>query len=266
MGADWKTNLSDYIMKKEITKEEKLQVQQMNMQADKIMFRFLMVYALFGIAISFYYDTWVIGLSVAGLAIASWFVTKALLPNHALHRYVSSAFLGVFVGSFIYQMHGLFEMHFFAFIGSAILIVYQDWKLQIPLISFVVVHHAVFAYLQYSGVPDIYFTQLQYMDLHTFVFHAGLAATVVIVCGYWAHRFRRMTIQQAVKSHQIAETMKETEQLNAKLQKLSQALKTKNQAIESKNKELEESKTKLIGITERQAQLYKEMREGKMLG
>ena len=33
------------------------------------------------------------------------------------------------MAEFIYQMHGLFEMHFFAFIGSAILITYQNWKL-----------------------------------------------------------------------------------------------------------------------------------------
>lgn len=236
-------------------------VRDMNNKADKLMFRFLLAYALFGVAISFKYDTWMVGLSVAALSMVSWFVIKLLLPNHSLHRYVASGFLGVFVGTFIYQMHGLFEMHFFAFIGSAILIVYQNWKLQLPLILFVVVHHAVFAYMQYSGVPDVYFTQLQYMDLETFIYHAGLAATVVVICGYWAFRFRKMTILEAIRSNELSVSMDQMKQMNAKLHKLSSVLKQKNAAFEGKNKELEEAKSDLLEITEKQAQLYKRMRE-----
>lgn len=236
----------------------------MNLRSDTIMLRFLIGYSTFGICISYYYDTWLIGLSTAVLALGSWFFVKLLLPNYSLHRYVASTFLGVFVGVFVYQMHGLFEMHFFAFIGSAILIVYQNWKLQIPLITFVVVHHAIFAYLQYTGVPDVYFTQLQYMDLQTFIFHAGLAAAVVIICGYWAHRFRKMTILEAMRSHDLSVSMSEMSILNDKLTKLSQSLRSKNDEVEGKNKELIESKEKLMYITGRQAELYKQMREGKM--
>ncbi len=247
------------------TEKEQEIVRAMNLRSDIIMFRFLMVYSLFGIGISFYYDTWMIGLSLAGLCVASWFVIKLLLPNGELHRYVASGFLGVFVGAFIYQMHGLFEMHFFAFIGSAILIVYQNWRLQIPLIAVVVLHHGVFAFLQYSGVPDIYFTQLQYMDLHTFIYHACLAAAVVIICGYWGFRFRKMTIMEAVKSHALSVSMEEMKSLNLNLQRLSKSLQVKNSAFEEKNKELEESKSKLISITEKQAELYKKMREGNMI-
>lgn len=244
------------------SEQERAVVAEMNERSDVIMFRFLLVYAIFGVAISFYYDTWIIGLSIGALSIGSWFFVKAMLPQLSLHRYVSSAFLGVFVGSFIYQMHGLFEMHFFAFIGSAILIVYQNWKLQIPLITVVVIHHASFAFLQYSGVPDIYFTQLQYMDLQTFIYHTSLAAAVVVICGYWAYRFRNMTIKEALKSIQLSKSMDEMSQLNTKLQKLSASLKAKNNAIEDKNKELEENKLQLLSITERQADLYKRMREG----
>lgn len=240
-------------------------VRSMNQQADKLMLRFLLVYSFFGIGISYYYDTWIIGISVAALCMLSWFALKALLPNSNLHRYVASGFLGVFVGTFIYQMHGLFEMHFFAFIGSAILIVYQNWRLQIPMILVVVVHHASFAYLQYTGVPDIYFTQLQFMDLHTFIYHVALAATVVGICGYWAYRFRQMTILEAMRSHKLNESMVEMNELNLKLRKLSTVLKSKNVAIEEKNRELEDSKTKLISITEKQASLYESLRKGDLM-
>lgn len=210
-------------------------VHHMNQKSDKIMLRFLLIYSFFGIGISFYYDTWIIGFSIAGLCIACWYIIKSLMPNADLHRYVASAFLGVFVGTFIYQMHGLFEMHFFAFIGSAALIVYQNWKLQIPLIVVVLGHHAVFGFMQYSGVPDIYFTQLQYMDLQTFLYHGSLATAVVIVCGYWAFRFRRMTTEEAVKSHALSVSMEEMKTIN---ETLDQMVLDRTRELENKNLQL----------------------------
>ncbi len=226
------------------TTKEKEIVDSMNRQSDKIMLRFLLGYSVFGIAISTYYDTWVIGFTVAALCIGSWYFNKWLLPHSDWHRYVASGFLGVFVGSFIYQMHGMFEMHFFAFIASAILIVYQNWKLQIPLAVVVIVHHGVFAYLQYSGIPEIYFTQLQYMDLKTFIYHAGLATAVVAVCGYWAYRFRGMTIAEALRSHQLSVQMKEMQALNRKItginDSLNEIITERTNEIVSKNKLLNE--------------------------
>lgn len=239
-----------------LSKEEEATVMaDLNKRSDQFIFRFLLIYSVFGIFISFYYDTYVIGLATAALALGSWFVIKALLPNMSLHRYVSSGFLGVFVATFIYQMHGLFEMHFFAFIGSAILIVYQNWKYQIPLIGFVVVHHAIFAFMQYTGVSDVYFTQLEYMSLHTFIYHASLAVAVVIVCGYWAHHFRKLTMDNAVKEIALNKRMALTQQLNKKLELASNKLKMQN-------KELEDNKSKLLSLTEKQAAMYEKLRTG----
>lgn len=237
-----------------LTPEQQKEVMAgLNARSDQFAFRFLLIYSVFGILISYYYDTWLIGLSTAALAMVSWFGTKLLLPNHSLHRYVASTFFGVFVGTFIYQMHGTFEMHFFAFIGSAILIVYQDWKLQIPLITFVVIHHGVFAFLQYTGVPDVYFTQLEYMDLQTFIYHASLALAVVVVCGYWAHHFRKLTMDNELKSISLSNRMELTEQLNKKLKIATQKLKSQNIV-------LEDNRDKLLSITEKQAELYEKLR------
>mgnify|MGYP001487285652 CR=1 FL=1 len=239
-----------------LSKDEEANVMAaLNKRSDQFTFRFLMIYSLFGIFISFYYDTWMIGVGTAALALGSWFILKALLPTAGLHRYVASGFFGVFVGTFIYQMHGLFEMHFFAFIGSAILIVYQNWKYQIPMIGFVVVHHAVFAFMQYTGVPDVYFTQLEYMSLHTFIYHASLAVAVVIVCGYWAHHFRKLTMDNAVKEIALNKRIAMTQQLNKKLELATEKLKTQN-------KELEDNKSKLLSLTEKQAAMYEKLRTG----
>ncbi|MFY0608504.1 MAG: hypothetical protein JXR10_17435 [Cyclobacteriaceae bacterium] len=240
--------------KLELTPDQQKEVMtELNKKSDIFTLRFLLAYSAFGILISFYYETYLLGFGAAALALGSWFILKSLLPNANLHRYVASGFFGVFVGTFIYQMHGLFEMHFFAFIGSAILIVYQDWRIQIPLIGFVVVHHAIFAFLQYTGVPDVYFTQLEFMDLHTFVYHAGLALTIVAVCGYWGHHFKKLTIENAVKEIALNAKMVQAEQLNKKLKIAAKETQLKNQ-------ELEDTKSKLLSITEKQASMYAKLR------
>ncbi len=94
------------------------------------------------------------------------------------------------MAQYIYQMHGMFEMHFLAFIGSAILITYRNWKLQIPLATVVIVHHAAFGYLQFIGFDKIYFTQLEYMTLQTFIIHGLLATTIFFLCGLWSYNFK----------------------------------------------------------------------------
>ena len=139
-----------------------------------------------GFLFAFEYGTFSVAASVGTLCLAAYFGCRWLLPAANLYQYVGSAALAVFTAQFIYQMHGMAEMHFFVFIGAAVLVVYQDWRLQLPNILLVVVHHAVFAYLQYAGNDSVYFTQQEYMDLKTFVIHALLAVGMVCLCGYWS--------------------------------------------------------------------------------
>jgi methyl-accepting chemotaxis protein len=168
-----------------------------NRKSDVIMRRALVTLFLFGLFLATFYDTYTISVVVGGLSLLTYFGTKALLPKHNLYQYVASGLLAVFTAQFIYQMHGLFEMHFFVFIGTTLVIAYQNWKLQLPLIVLVVIHHATFAYLQYTGSKEIYFTQLDYMDLQTFMFHGALAAIISGVCGYWAYDLEQSTIKNA---------------------------------------------------------------------
>src|SRR5207302_744099 len=96
-----------------------------------------------------------------------------------------------------------------AFIGSAMLITYQNWKLQLPITLLVVLHHAVFGYLQFLGFDKIYFTQLDYMDLQTFIMHALLAAVIFFICGLWAHHFRKYSQKHIEKSFEIGRLQQE---------------------------------------------------------
>jgi len=61
-------------------------------------------------------------IAVGGLSLLAYYSAKFFLPASDLYQYVLSTVIGIFMAQYIYQMHGMFEMHFFAFIGSTILV------------------------------------------------------------------------------------------------------------------------------------------------
>jgi methyl-accepting chemotaxis protein len=184
-------------------KERKEAFREVNEKSDRIMTYAIIVYFVFGLLLSLFYDTYAIAFGVGGLCLAAYFLAKGLLPQLRLYQYVLSAVFAIFSAQFIYQMHGLFEMHFFFFVGAALLITFRNWKLIIPLLVITVVHHASFAWFQYQGMKEIYFTQLDYMDLQAFLFHAGLAAAIMGICAYWSYDLGQTTLSNAAKTFQL---------------------------------------------------------------
>lgn len=172
-------------------------------KSDRLMNYFLPTFFILGLLFAFYYDTWLIAIAVGGLSLLAYYSAKFFLPTSDLYQYTLSAVIGIFMGQYIYQMHGMFEMHFFAFIGSTILVTYRKWQLQIPIAIVVFVHHAGFGYLQYIGVNEIHFTQLNYMTLQTFIIHILLAVGIFSLCGLWSYRFKTSGEQQVAQSLEL---------------------------------------------------------------
>src|SRR6185437_3000268 len=201
-------------------------------RSDRLMNYFLISFFVVGLAFAFFYGTWLIAFGVGGLSLIAYYSAKIALPDSDLYQYVLSVVLGIFMAQFIYQMHGLFEMHFFAFIGSAILITYQNWKLQIPVTIVVVVHHATLGYLQDIGFSQVYFTQLDYFTLQTFIIHVLLAAVIFFICGLWAYQLKKYNEIQIIQTVQMAELQKEAQ--------LSFERKLHAEVLEKQNEKLKE--------------------------
>jgi two-component system sensor histidine kinase/response regulator len=202
---------------------------------------FLAFYFMVGLGLAFFYDTWLIATGVGSICILAYYSTKLLLPQSSLYQYVLSVVLGIFMAQFIYQMHGMFEMHFFAFISSAILITYQKWWLQLPLLIVVVIHHATFSYLQDLGIGNIYFTQLNYFDLQTFIIHVLLTGVIMFTCGLWSYQLRKYNELQVVQTMKMAELQQEAT-LSLERKRNQELLEYSNQQLLSSNKELEEAR------------------------
>jgi two-component system sensor histidine kinase/response regulator len=190
-------------------------------RSDKLINYFLGFYFLGGLYFASFYDTWNIALGVGGICLLAYYSTKWFLPQSSLYQYVLSVCMGIFMAQFIFQMHGMFEMHFFAFIGSAILITYQNWKLQIPMLLFVGVHHLLLNYLQTIGVDEVYFTRLEALELQTMIIHLVLTTVIFFTCGLWAYYLNKYNGAQSAMMAHIAERKAHEEELhllNAQLQ------------------------------------------------
>ncbi|RFZ90411.1 response regulator [Mucilaginibacter conchicola] len=214
---------------------------QVKERSDRLMNYFIPAHFIIGIGLAFFYDTWLVAFGIGGACVAAYYSTKWLLPQSALYQYVLSAVLGVFMAQYIYQMHGLFEMHFFAFISSALLITYQNWRLQLPLLIIVVLHHATFSYLQNTGLTGIYFTQLNYFDLQTFVIHVALTGVIMFICGLWAFQMRKYSELQVQQAMEMTELKKEA-QLSLERKRNEEILARANAELQSYNIELQKAR------------------------
>jgi len=209
-------------------------------RSDRLMNYFLLSFFAGGIAIGFFYNTWFIGIATGSLCLLAYYSVKALLPQSDLYQYVLSVVLAVFMAQYIYQMHGLFEMHFLAFIASAILITYQNWKLQVPLMIVVVLHHGIFGYLQNTGFSKLYFTRLDALDLQTFIIHIFLAAIIFFICGLWAYQLKKYSEIQIEQSSEMAR-LKEEAILNEERKSHAALLEVAYQKAEAARQEAEQA-------------------------
>jgi two-component system, sensor histidine kinase and response regulator len=185
--------------------------QQIKERSDKLMNYFLICFFACGLIIAPFYDTWLVAFAVGGLNLFAYYYFKYSMPDSNLYQYVLGVVLGSFMAQGIYQMHGLAEMHFAGFIASAILITYQNWKLQIPLVVFFLIHHIALALMQNAGVPGAHFNELGTVDLRTFIIHCVLAGIIFFTCGLWAYLLKKYSKIQIEKTREVGRLEKESQ-------------------------------------------------------
>lgn len=176
--------------------------QQIKKRSDKLMNYFLACFFIGGLAVAPFYNTWLVALGVGTCNLLAYYFVKTAFPKSTLYQYVLSLVMGIFMAQYVYQMHGLSDAHFFAFIASTILITYQNWKLQIPLVLFFLIHNTVLAYLQNNGVAGFYFNQMDKVDLVSFAIHIILAGIIFFTCGLWAYllkKYSKIQIKQTIE-------------------------------------------------------------------
>lgn len=171
-------------------------------RADRILGLAVALHLAFGLALAPVYGTWVEATLIGGVAAAAFFVTRHFAQGTFLSRAVAGTTLQVFCAQYIYQLHGLAEMHFFFFTSFAIMIVYLDWVAMWPGALLIIGQHLAFALLHNAGV-ELYFFEDRYVGAVKLAFHFGIAATHVGICGYWAHLMRGRALHDASENARL---------------------------------------------------------------
>jgi PAS domain S-box-containing protein len=210
---------------------------QMKKWADLLMDYFLICFFVIGLLLSFYFNTLAMAIGLGGLSLLVYYSCKILFSNSDLYQYVLSAVLGVFMLQFFYQTHGMFEIHFFAFIGSALLIIYRNWKLQIPLAIVAIIHYALVGYLQIIGFDNSFFPKLEHISLATFIIDSILSIALFFLSGLWSYKVKQFSTNQIEQSFKIGKIHEEGEQSEV-LIAMSESLKASNAKFKKANTEL----------------------------
>lgn len=197
-------------------------------RSNRLINYFLGGYFLLGLFLAPFYGTWLIAVGVGGLSLIAYYLVKVALPDSCWYQYVLSVVLGIFMAQFIYQMHGMFEMHFFAFIGSALLITYQNWKLQLPLLLFVLLHYTLFNYLQDMDM----LSQPSNLHLQTFTAHILLTGVICFICGLCAFQLNKYHQIQLIQTEQMTR-LQDAARLTIVREKNAEALEERNMILES---------------------------------
>ncbi|HVD98277.1 MAG TPA: GAF domain-containing protein [Cytophagaceae bacterium] len=179
-------------------------------KADKMTNYALVSFFVFGLVISFFYQTFLIAVLAGGLSLLFYYAVRSLGRSTTFYQYILSIIYAVYTAQFVYQMHGMLEMHFFAFIGAVLLIAYQNWRLHLVMALAVLAHDSCFAWLQFSGKHEIYFTASN-LSTGVFLTHLTLVTIIIFLCGYWSYIFEKRNKESFLKGMELNERLSNTE-------------------------------------------------------
>ncbi len=185
---------------------------------------------IFGVLISFHYDSWEFGLIMGSLSTGIYLLAYFFFRGTLLSRMIGAAVMALFMLQYLAQLKGLYEMHFWFFIMPILLIIYQDWRVFIPFAGLVVIHHTGIFALVMMGQDQYleYFINMDKLTNMIFFYHMGLAVLGVLASAWTGYRLRKQTIHRYISSFQLSEQLNDMKKL---------ALNVKDIASKISNKE-----------------------------
>ena len=165
-------------------------------QVDSISDKFVVLFFILGICLAPVYETWIFTWITMGCTCMLYLIVRLVLEEGRLARSLVAVVYTIFMLQFIGQLHGMAEMHFFYFTNAALLIIYQDWRMQVVYSLLAIGHHTTLAILQWNYGTDLGNYFIGYGDITFFrlFFHFGIALLMSFICGFWAYLIQKMYI------------------------------------------------------------------------
>jgi PAS domain S-box-containing protein len=174
-------------------------------RGDRLMVYFHLAHFAVAFELGFFYDTWLVTMLVASLALGAFLTSVRLWPGCFVTRAIAGITLQAFVALHIYQLHGMPEMHFFFFTAFTMMVVYQDPRCMWAGAFLIIGQHILFAAWQNQGWNVHFFPDARVGAVKLF-FHFGIALVEVGICSYWSVILRRQTLREAAQIGRLQES------------------------------------------------------------
>ena len=168
-------------------------------RTDRLMWWPLGFIAIFCLVISIFSQTLLLVTMAAVVTLPLTYILQHKLPGHIANGFLKAAVMMIWSAVLIEQSGGMIEAHFSIFILLSVLLLYSDWR----VIAFggliIALHHALFTWLQYQGLVQLYVSMgdINAMEegavthgpvdlLYCLLMHGGAVVVQVVILGYLA--------------------------------------------------------------------------------
>ncbi|MBI1331843.1 MAG: hypothetical protein GC165_03080 [Armatimonadetes bacterium] len=144
-------------------------IEDFELSVHRIMIPLLWFHVVVGFGLAFWHNTFLPALfiGVPAAAFPAWLAKKN--PHATLTKCVIGSALIMFSGLFIYQSHGVTELHFHIFAALAITLAYRDWRVTVTAAAVGAVHHLTLALLMMAGLPAYLYSTAMHPLLLTLI-------------------------------------------------------------------------------------------------
>lgn len=186
----------------EVNNEDNLQsfYNKVYIQGDSISQFFILGFFTIGILLAFVYNSFLLAFFMGGFSVLAFFAIQIFFPHSQFLRYLTSFLFWNFGVQYLLQMQGLYEMHFFFFIGLTVLLFYEDWKVLMPATLYALITIIIL----YSCRDLSFFKNHLPKGADTtptsFMLHFLLVLLYGALCAWWSIMQRSQTKQSALQS------------------------------------------------------------------
>jgi len=213
---------------KELSEEEILT--PFYLRGDRWMTIFLSLFVLLALFLAPWHGTWSAVAAVVPAALLVFWIPHKLAPGSFLTRCSAGIALQVLVGLHIHQMHGMSEMRFLLFIGTAMMMVYCDWRCLWAAAVFIVFEHAFIGFLLGRGT-DLHFFENTRIGPEKLLVHLVIIVVQFLIVSFWIWLIRRHILAEYRSKWQFVQQRRELEEQLERVRRSESLLQSSGQVL-----------------------------------
>ena len=200
------------------------------LRGDRWMVRFIFGLLLLSLLLAPLHGTWSAMAIIAPAALLVFWIPYKFAPGSLLTRCCAGIAVQVFVGLHIHQLYGMAEMRFLLFIGTALMMVYFDWRCLWPSAVFILIEHAVIGFLLSRGIQLNFFENVN-VGPEKLLVHLVIIVVQFSIVSFWIWLIRRHILTEFRSSGQLVHQRRELEEQLERVRRSESLLQSSGQVL-----------------------------------